>query len=171
MIRSWARRVCRRLSRTNGILMTSDHPEHSAKIDVSAVIAIRANLSQSRGCFSQCQLCFLEGLCVRLRYSFSRSLREKHGCKEIKKGAKTPTWIHMDNTRSLTGIYCSGLRAKSPAGSDAFLDLTGLRTWRLAEPVVDTSGDISSLCDITEDLIPEPYVCISLHATFKWRQN
>lgn len=113
------------------------------------------------GSFFTISTLLLEGLCVCLGYSFSRSSREKHGFKEIKRKPKP-----RHDTRSWTGIYCCGLRATSPAGSDGFLDLTGLRIWRLVEPVAEMGISVP-FCDITEDLIPEPYVCVCPHLTFE----
>lgn len=140
MIRSWARRVCRRLSRTNRISMTSDHPERSAKKDVPAVIMIWVNLSQSQGRFSQYQLflAFRRTVCLSVLLFF-KVFEGKTWIQGDKKEAKTSTWHEELDWNLLLWVTCNkSSRKRWFLGPHRSENMEAGRTSR-------RNGDLSSL--------------------------
>lgn len=137
MIRSWARRVLQEIIEDKWDLGGVGSSRTQRK---DRCVCSNRDPSQSvteSGWFFTMSTLFLEGQRAHLCYSFSRSPRGRNGCKEIKRKSKprhASTWTARGVWLEFTAV---GLRTIGPAGSDAFLDLTGLKTWRLAEPVAE----------------------------------
>lgn len=136
------------------------------RVDVTAVRWSEPICHKVRLVFQN--LNFVFGRQVFLFFKVSEGKKWMQGEHPDKKEPRTPTWIHADDTRSLD---FPGVGSVLRVQQEAVLRWTSQvlerarRTWKLAggassrtDTWLGMPGDISSLCNITEGLIPESHV-------------